>query len=87
MTLDQEFIKKVKPAIQRTWETIGSDLEACCADSDEPLDNEGAIESCIDAGRLGMYGCKDAQATVRVAIVEHTYSKVLAFLVKNIHLV
>ena len=51
MKLDQEFIKKVKPAIINTWQQIGSDLEACCAEEGEALNNDEAIECCIDADR------------------------------------
>lgn len=88
MKLDQEFVKKVAAAINRTWETIGSDLEACCAEMGEALDNAGALESCLDADRVDAYGgSKDASVAIAAAIKEHGYGKVHKFLVKNIRLV
>lgn len=88
MKLDQEFIKKVKPAIINTWQQIGSDLEACCAEEGEALNNDEAIECCIDADRLKMYG-GDGDVTINIireAVKEHNYGKVLTFLVRNINL-
>ena len=88
MKLDQDFIKKVKPAILNTWQQVGSDFEAACAEEGEALYNEEAIECCINADRLEMYGGDGDVASniIREAIKEHNYGEVISFLVRNINL-
>ena len=47
------YSKATIQAIHNTWQAIGSDVLDCCGDD---LDNEGAVECCMDAGRIVMYG-------------------------------
>jgi hypothetical protein len=37
------------------WQSIGHDVEQACAEMDERLTNEMAVESCLDADRMRMY--------------------------------
>lgn len=43
-------------ALHATWQAIGSDLLQACAESGEEPDNEGAVEACLDADRITVYG-------------------------------
>lgn len=56
------FSKELIRAVNATWQAIASDvLQACAECGDEP-DNEGAVEMCIDADRIVMYGGEEGQA-------------------------
>lgn len=92
MKLDQQFIELVRGPILDTWQYIGSDCEQCAAEMGERLDNEAAIEGCIDANRLTSCAMGDkakaqaAEAAITEAIKAHKYTKVLKFLSKHIRL-
>lgn len=47
----------LKSGIMRVWQAIGSDAEACC---EQPMTNEEALETCVDADRLVTFGAADA---------------------------
>ena len=82
--LNQAFIQRVKPVILKVWNAIAADL---CDDSDE-LDNDLAIESCIDANRLFINGeDQEADFLLREQCRMHGYTKVLKFLSRNISLI
>lgn len=78
---------KLKPAIIRTWNEIGSDLVECAAECGEDVSNEEALEACLDADRLLTNG-KDSEANdlARKLVAKFGYDKVLKTLAKNIQL-
>ena len=81
MKLDQAVVAVLRGPINNVWQQIASDLFEC----DPDLDNEGAVESCIDANRLLLNGNnKEADDLVHTLCKEHGYDKVLS---KNIQLV
>jgi hypothetical protein len=92
--LDSAFIAAVRTPICRTADYIAADLEQCCAEAGERLDNAGLIESCIDADRL-WFGMnpkvqaegKAASDLIGKAIEAHGYPKVLKYLAKHIRLI
>lgn len=62
------FSKDFVRAINSTWQAIGSDILQCSAECGEEVDNEQAVESCIDADRIVTYGGENgavAQAEFR----------------------
>ena len=84
MQLDKAFIERLRTPMWRTWNAIGHDIMQCMEECDENLDNEMAIESCIDANRLLLNGNdKEADDLVHAACAEHGYSAVLNFLCKH----
>ena len=86
MQLDQAFLTLVSPGIYSVWNVIGNDVYECAGECGEEVSNEEALESCLDAGRLSMYGHADTDAAISAAIKANTYSKVMKFLKKNIQL-
>lgn len=81
MKLDQDFIKKVSPAIFAVWGAIAPDVQVD--------GNEEAIELCLDADRLPMFvdGGAEIDALISAAEDEHGYDVVSDFLAANIILV
>lgn len=76
-------------AIWATWNEIGSDCMACSQECGEEINNEGAIEACIDADRLSMHGDeqgKSADAELDALLKEHKYDAVMKALKKQIQL-
>lgn len=53
------FSKEFVQAIHTTWQSIGPDLLSCYAECDESPDNEAAVEACLDADRIIVYGGKN----------------------------
>jgi len=81
MKLDKDFLAIVKPAIEDTWNYIGSDAIEFCKS------NEDMLEFCIDANRLEFCGnSKEADKLVHDAVMEHGYNEVLNFLDDNVAL-
>lgn len=87
MQLDNAFLRLVSPGIYAVWNTIGNDVMNCAEECGESVSNGEAIESCIDADRLAMYGYADANGVIDSAIKDQTYDKTMKFLKKNIKLV
>lgn len=56
------FSKEFVQAVNATWQAIGSDLIASCEECGEQVDNYNAVESCIDADRIVVYGGAYGQA-------------------------
>jgi hypothetical protein len=84
MQLDKAFIDRLRNPMWITWNAIGHDIIQCMEECGEVLDNEMAIEACIDANRLMLNGNdKEADDLVRNACVEHGYSETLKFLSKH----
>lgn len=76
-------------AIHQVWQSIGDELVMCCEEAGEPLTNEGAIESVIDADRMSSFlGAKGKAADAEIAglIKQHTYAVVMRELNKQIRL-
>lgn len=44
-------LKRLVSITNRVWQHIGSELEVCASEGGEPLDNQSAIETCLDADR------------------------------------
>jgi hypothetical protein len=86
--LNDEFAERLKRPILKVWNMIGHDLLRDCVAIGEPLDNDAAIECCIDADRL-VYEARDtsANAMLDMMLEKHGYPCVLAFLSKKIRLV
>lgn len=75
-----KFSKDFVQAIHNTWQAIGSDLMQCSEEVGDELDNECAVEGCIDADRIVVYGGekgKEAQAEFRARIAVVGYGKAL----------
>lgn len=86
MKLDAAFIKRLQTPMWATWNAIGYDIMQCTEDCGEILDNEMAVEACIDADRLWLNGNdREADDLVRAACVEHGYDKTLKFLCQHFH--
>ena len=83
MELNKEFVEKISPAIYTTWDAIGPDY---LENFGEDIDNEEAIEACIDAGRLEVFAGKEAQNLLTLACKTHGYSVVLNYLNQHITL-
>ena len=82
MQLDQALIKKLTAPMWATWNAIGHDIMAC----GEDIDNEMAVEACIDANRLETFGGdtgRECDQLVRDLCVEHGYHTVLKFLCRH----
>jgi len=56
--LSKEFVQ----AVHSSWQAIGPDFLEACEACGEELTNEAAVEGCIDADRIVMYGGKNGQA-------------------------
>jgi len=83
MKLDQTVINQLRQPIYTVWDYIASEVGPIVGD-----DNLGAIELCIDAGRLSSIA-ENPQATqlIQDLVQEHKYIPVLEFLDKQIALV
>lgn len=95
--LDQAVIDALQRPLYNTWNAIGWDIEEAAATMEEEVTNYAAIESCIDADHMTMYGAgtggesfgtpgpgKDATDFVRKLFKQHGYDKVMKFLCKHI---
>ena len=88
IALDGRIVDRLKKPINAVWQLIGYDVVSECQRAGEPIDNETAIECCVDADRLRFEG-NDRQADdfFNMIVTEHGYPAVLAFLSKNIRLI
>ena len=85
MKLDQDFLAVVKPAICYTWSQIGHDVYECGG----RVTNGVAIEACIDADRVSVYGGSDKEKAAKLiteACTKYAYTTVHRFLCKHIKL-
>lgn len=69
----------VVAAITQVWQMIAADIERAS--------NEEAIEMCIDADRLRMFGQDEGHRLVATAFEQHGYAKVHKTLVQLVSLV
>lgn len=50
------IVATLRGPVFNTWQQIGGDVEESCASCEEKLTNAVAIEACLDANRMRMYG-------------------------------
>lgn len=87
LKLDSESLAILKPAVIRSWQTVGMDVMMAAEEVGEVLDNDAAMEVSLDADGLLYHGrSKEAHTLFRALIDEYGYSKVFKFLCKNIQL-
>lgn len=84
---DADF-QLVSRSIVETWQAVGHDVIQACEEAGEPLDNETAVESCIDADRLLDFSNKgkEAYAILRPLYESNSYNAVLNYLSRKIRL-
>ena len=85
MTSLEAFAILLKPTILRVWDQIGSDVMAL-----GQIDNQSAIEMCVDSDRLRTYGGDDGaahDALIEAANVEHGWDDVIFALTESIDLI
>lgn len=77
MDLKEGLDQLVEPVLA-VWNAIGYDVEAGFAGMDEELDNECAIESCLDADHLLLTGNDPAAHQLcRMLCLEHGFNTVV----------
>lgn len=98
--MDEPTFKQLNDAIWSTWQCIGPDVYQAVEEYGEgEVSNADAVESCIDADRLRMYGDPSnhagldgsvvgnaAQDLIRQLVLAHGYEPVLKYLCKRIQL-
>lgn len=67
--------------VNKVWGAIAPDAAEFCED------NESAVEMCIDANRLSMYGSEASEIELRGYIAAHNYRIVLRELCKQVSLI
>lgn len=88
--MNKQDRKTLIDAIQSVWDQIGDDVLALDEEIGSPTSNKCAIEMCIDAARLLMYGGNDAtkaQDVLLKAIAESSFESVISLLDRSINLV
>jgi hypothetical protein len=83
----REGTKQLVEPVLRVWNAIGYDVEEGMQACGEELDNEVAIESCLDADRLLLTGeDAEAHALCRALCREHGFGVVVRELAKHVTL-
>lgn len=87
--LNDAELAALKASIYRVWNDIASDSFSCAYDSGERMDNEAALEGCIDADRLLTNGGDKASNDVvtRICKQRDGYSRLMRLLKKEVHLI
>jgi hypothetical protein len=81
----REGTKQLVEPVLRVWDAIGYDVEEGMQACGEELDNEVAIESCLDADRLLLTGNNaEAHALCRNLCREHGFNQVVRDLAKQV---
>lgn len=62
----------MEQSINDVWDAIGHDIVEMCG-----RDNEIAIETCMDAGRIEAYGDPKSAQDLRQLVIEYGYTTVL----------
>lgn len=83
----REGTKQLVEPLLRVWNAIGWDVEESLQAMGEEVDNEGAIEMCLDANRLLING-EDAAAEALLDQLcrEHGFNRVVQDLSKQVTL-
>ena len=77
----------LRPAIIQCWSQIGYDVLQCAEECGESVDNQEAIESCLDADRL-LLVCNNREAydLYKTVVAKHGWGKTVSFFTKHIQL-
>ena len=88
IALDERIVERLRKPILKVWNQVAPDLMRDAETMGERIDNESAIECCIDADRLRYEGNdRAADDFFNMICTEHGYPAVLTFLSKKIRLV
>ena len=79
-------VQHLMSTIQLVWSQIGDDLICAAEEMGHYVDNEEAIECCIDADRLTMFGDQRAQDIYNSLTQKHGRSQVYNFLNKSLQI-
>ena len=81
-------INTLAPAVVACWQQIGHDVLQCAAECGDEVDNEEAVEACLDADRL-LLVCnnKDAHTLHKELCKQYSYSVIIKQLAAQIQLV
>lgn len=85
--IPKEFLDELLPAISEVWSQIGQDVLDAARMFGDRVDNEAAVEACIDANRLSHFGFDEAEKLKTALIKKHSYFFVLNYLSRRINLV
>ena len=87
-TLDEQFVERMRKSILKVWGLVGHDVLRDAETMGERIDNESAIECCIDADRI-IYEARDSHAAgaLDTVLTNYGYPQVLKYLAQRIRLV
>jgi hypothetical protein len=87
-TLDDQFAERMRKPIRKVWGMVATDVMRDAETMGERIDNECAIECCIDADRIS-YEARDSHAAgaLDAVLTKYGYPEVLRFLSNRIRLV
>lgn len=77
----------LKGIVVRVWQQIGYDAIQASAECGEDIDNEAAIESCLDADRPLTFDSRESQALCKMAYEKYGFDAVRKALAKSVSLV
>lgn len=78
-TLAADYRDALVAAVRDVWQQIAPDV-------DWRIDNDEALELCLDAGRLGMLGHGQAQMLFDELMRHYTFSRIRAALAEEVTL-
>lgn len=83
----KEGAQKLVGPVAITWNSIGYDIQESFQSMDEILDNESAIESCLDADRL-LLNANDpvAHQLCTALCMEHGFDQVVRAIAREVTL-
>jgi len=81
--LNDELAKEFNTALYHVWNSIGPDIMESLQACGESIDNEQAIESCLDADQLMYNGHPDLNDKLKLLCKEHGWDKVVKFFAKH----
>lgn len=73
-------VQTLLDTINSVWQYIGDDLISCAEEMGHHVDNEEAIECCLDADRLATLGSEEAQQIYDTLTLIYGRSQVFSFL-------
>lgn len=82
-----EISNTVINGIHSVWQEIGYECQQLCVELGEPINNETALEQCIDANYLTTHGHEEADDEVGALLKKHSYEAVMKALNSKIKLV
>lgn len=88
LTNDTLTIASLRGIVVRVWQQIGHDVTQAVNECGEPpIDNETAIESCLDADRPLTFDSREAQALCKLAFEKYGFDTVRLAVSKTLNLV